>query len=57
MVTVSDAPTDPPTAADAPISLWQEGLVGLRVEYAISWTRARTSAVKVLTPCAYAPGT
>jgi len=56
-VQMSDAPTDPPTAASVPISLWQENLVALRVEYAITWTRARTSAVKLISPTAYVAGT
>jgi len=54
---VDTAPSDPAVAASVVTSLWQENLVGLRAEYWISWTRGRTSAVKLISPAAYVPGT
>jgi hypothetical protein len=53
---MSDAPVDPVTAAEVQVSLWQTNCTGLRVEHFINYTRTRTSAVKVLSPCAYVPG-
>jgi HK97 family phage major capsid protein len=56
-IVMDSAPTDPPTASVIYQSLWQLNLVGLKVEYFVNWTRARTSAVALVAPTAYVPGT
>jgi len=57
LVQMDSAPTDPPVAATVVASLWQLGLTALRAEWFVNWTRARTSAVSLISPTAYAPGT
>jgi HK97 family phage major capsid protein len=57
LLQMDSAPTDPPTAATVPISLWQENLVALRAEFWVNWQRGRSAAVKYISPCAYVPGT
>lgn len=56
-VEMSSTPTNP---EDSPLdigmrSLWQENLIGLRVERYITWLRARSSAVEWLDNAAYGP--
>ncbi len=46
--------TSPITGATVK-SLWQNNLVGLRVEKFITWVAARTAAVEYLSPVAYVP--
>ena len=36
-VQMDSAPTDPPTAAVVLVSFWQHNLIGIRVEWAITW--------------------
>lgn len=55
-IIMNDAPgTVVQAAGAAPIhtSLWQNNLVGLRAERFITWKRARTNAVRVITAAAY----
>jgi len=54
---MNNSPTTPPIATTVMTSLWQQNLVGLRAERFVTWTRARTSAVSLISPCAYVPGT
>jgi len=54
---LNDAPSSPGLAADVLTSLWQNDLVALRCERFITWTKARASAVSLVSPTAYAPGT
>jgi hypothetical protein len=54
---LDSAPTNPADAAVVPTSFWQLNLVGLRVLRFISWQRSRTTAVSLLSPCAYVAGT
>src|SRR5262245_8171992 len=56
-VEMVDTPTDPPTAATVPVSLWPQNLIALRAEWFVNWTKARTSAVSLISPTAYVPGT
>lgn len=55
-IIMNDAPGAVVQAAAAPpthTSLWQNNLVGLRAERFITWKRARTAAVRVITAAAY----
>ena len=54
-VQLVSAPDSPPTAATVEVSLWQYGLVGLRAVRFLNWKRAKTSAVALVSPIAYAP--
>jgi HK97 family phage major capsid protein len=57
MLEMNTTPTNPPVAATAFVSLWQMNLVGVRAERFTTWKRARTSAVSLISPTAYVPGT
>lgn len=52
-VQMDTAPTDPTDATTVLISLWQRNLVGLRADRFISWTRARSAAVRYISAAAY----
>jgi hypothetical protein len=54
---LNTAPDNPPTAATVNVSLWQQNLVGLRAERYVNWQRAKNSAVVLISPTAYVPGT
>src|SRR5262245_1258062 len=56
-VQMNDAPDSPAVATSVVTSFWQQDLVGLRAERFITWKRARTSAVSLISPCAYVAGT
>jgi hypothetical protein len=50
---MDSAPTNPADASTVFVSLWQQNLIGLRVERMITWIRARTAAVRYITAAAY----
>ncbi len=50
---MDSAPANPSDATTVMVSLWQRNLVGLRAERFITWLRARTAAVRVITAAAY----
>jgi HK97 family phage major capsid protein/HK97 family phage prohead protease len=52
-VQMDSAPDSPAVATTVLVSLWQNNLVGLRAERFITWLRARTAAVRVITTAAY----
>jgi HK97 family phage major capsid protein len=52
-VQMDSAPTNPADASTVFVSLWQQNLIGLRVERMITWIRARTAAVRYITAAAY----
>ncbi len=56
-VEMVDTPTDPATATTILQSLWQLDLTALRSEWFISWAKARATAVSLISPVAYVPGT
>jgi hypothetical protein len=56
-IQVNDAPDNPVTAGTTETSLWQNNLVGLRAERLINWKKARATAVSLISPTAYVPGT
>jgi HK97 family phage major capsid protein len=53
-VQMDSAPTDTVDATTVYLSLWQRNLVGLKAERFITWTRARTAAVRYITAASYA---
>jgi hypothetical protein len=55
-IALNDAPDNPVVAATVLTPLWQNNLVGLRAERVVNWKRSRTSAVALVSPVAYAPG-
>jgi hypothetical protein len=56
-IQMNDAPDNPATAATLETSLWQNNLVGLRAERFINWKKSRATAVSLISPTAYVPGT
>lgn len=52
---LDSAPMEPPDATVVFTSLWQANLVGLRVERFITWGKARSTAVGLITGVAYVP--
>jgi hypothetical protein len=50
-------PDNPATAATVVTSLWQNDLVGVRAERFINWKKSRATAVSLISPTAYVPGT
>ena len=52
-IQMDSAPTDVVDATTVYISTWQRNLVALKVERFITWLRARTAAVRVITAAAY----
>jgi HK97 family phage major capsid protein/HK97 family phage prohead protease len=56
-VQMDSAPDEPTAATTVMVSLWQRNLVGLRAERFITWTRARTAAVRVITTASPYNGT
>ena len=50
---MDSAPTDPTDATTVMVSLWQRNLIGLRAERFITWVRARTGSVRLITGVAY----
>ncbi len=52
-VQMDSVPDNPTASTTVLVSLWQRGLIGLRVERWISWKRATTNSVRVLTGVAY----
>jgi len=54
-VELSDAPVGSATAVLT--SFWQSNLVGLRGHWMISWIKGRATAVSLISPTAYVPGT
>jgi len=54
-IELDDAPSG--SAASVVTSLWQTNLVGLRGDWLITWKKARATAVSVISPTAYVPGT
>jgi HK97 family phage major capsid protein len=54
-IEMNDAPVG--TAASVVTSLWQSNLVGLRGDWLITWVKARPTAVSLISPTAYVPGT
>ncbi len=50
---MDNAPTNPTDATTVLVSLWQRNLIGLRAERFITWKRARTGSVRVITGAAY----
>ncbi len=53
-VLMDDSPPGTDTAAIIFTSLWQRDLQALRAEQMVKWQRARTAAVKHISPTAYA---
>jgi hypothetical protein len=51
MSTTPDVPPD-----QALVSLWQNNLVGLRVDRFVTWKRAKTASVAFISPAAYVAG-
>ena len=56
-IQLNDAPDNPVTAATVQVSLWQDNLVGVRAERFVNWKKSRATAVSLISPTAYAPGT
>jgi HK97 family phage major capsid protein len=56
-IQMDSAPANPSDATTVLVSLWQRNLVGLRAERFITWLRARTAAVRVITTAAPYNGT
>jgi HK97 family phage major capsid protein/HK97 family phage prohead protease len=56
-IQMDSAPETPSTASTVLVSLWQRNLIGLRAERFITWLRARTAAVRVITTAAPYNGT
>lgn len=56
-VQMDSAPETPSTSSTVLVSLWQRNLVGLRAERFITWIRARTAAVRVITTASPYNGT
>jgi len=54
-VQMDSAPMAVPDATVVMTSLWQNNLIGLRVERFINWQRGRTAAVKYVSGAAYTP--
>ncbi len=52
-VQMDSTPTDTVDATTVYVSLWQRNLVGLKAERFITWTRARTAAVRYISAAAY----
>lgn len=52
-IQMDSSPTDVVDATTVYVSLWQRNLVGLKAERFITWLRARTAAVRVITAAAY----
>ena len=52
-VQMNTTPDDPATASTVLTSLWQNNLVGIRVERQINWKRGRDSAVQYVSGTAY----
>jgi hypothetical protein len=50
---MDDAPDNPSTGSTVLASLWQQSLVGIRVDRVINWKRARASAVAFIEGVAY----
>lgn len=50
---MDSAPANPSDATTVLVSLWQRNLIGLKAERFITWARARTAAVRVITAAAY----
>lgn len=50
---MDSAPDDPATASTVMVSLWQNNLVGLRVERFINWKRRRAEAVGIIEGAVY----
>jgi len=55
-VQMDSTPDSPATAATVMTSFWQENLVGLKVERFCNWQRAKATAVSLLSPTGYVPG-
>jgi hypothetical protein len=53
LLEMSAPPTDPPTAATVLVSMWQTGLVALRVLRFANWQRTRPGTCGVITGCSY----
>ena len=51
---MDSAPMYPTDATTVTVSLWQQNLIGLRVERHVTWQRARTAAVAWIDGAAYA---
>ena len=56
-IELADTPSSPPVAAGVMTSLWQENLIGVRAERYITWVKGRATAVSLVSPTAYVPGT
>jgi HK97 family phage major capsid protein len=56
-IQMDSAPDNPATAATIETSLWQNNLVGLKAERFINWKKSRATAVSLVSPTAYVPGT
>ena len=54
MVDVADNPV---VAGTIETSLWAANLVGVRAERTVNWKKARATAVSLISPAAYVPGT
>ena len=51
------APDNPPTAATVAVSYWPNNVVGFKAVRAINWKKATATAVSLVSPTAYVPGT
>jgi hypothetical protein len=56
-IQLNDAPDNPVVAGTIETSLWQNNLVGLRAERFVNWKKSRATAVSLISPTAYVPGT
>lgn len=56
-IQLDSAPDNPVVAGTIETSLWQNNLVGLRAERFVNWKKSRATAVSLVSPTAYVPGT
>lgn len=52
-IQTDDAPDSPVTASTTLVSLWQNNLVGIRVERFVTWVKGRTGAVQYISGANY----
>jgi HK97 family phage major capsid protein len=57
IVQLDTAPDNPTIASSVMTSLWQSDLAGFRIDRFVNWKRTRTTAVSMVSPTAYVPGT
>jgi HK97 family phage major capsid protein len=56
-IQADSTPDNPVVAGTIETSLWQNNLVGLKAERFVNWKKSRATAVSLVSPTAYVPGT